>query len=172
MNALPDIHDSDVLAHLSLASRASGREYLEAARATLEHLVARPRLLDGIALSRVPGGYARNLIYGDDDISVWAMVWEVGARTAIHDHHCSCCFAVLKGVVSESAFTAIDETRAVLKSAVVHRPGFVACMLPTGPNLHQMANIGAEVAISLHIYGFDHRAHATSIAREYEPAAA
>lgn len=171
MNVLQDSQDSEMLGHLGLASRASAREYLEAARTTLDRLVARPRLLDGISLSRVPGGYARNLVYGDDDISVWAMVWDVGARTSIHDHHCSCCFGMLKGIVSESLFTAIDETRATLKSDAVRRPGFVACMLPTGPNLHQMANIGDEVAISLHIYGFDHRAHATSIAREFQLAA-
>lgn len=172
MNALQGPHDGDMLARLAVASRASGRAYLDAARATLEQWVARPRLLDGITLAHAPGGYARNLVYAGDDISVWAMVWDVGARTTIHDHHCSCCFGVLKGVVSESYFTPIDGTRATLKGQASRRPGFVACMLPTGPNLHQMANLGDEVAISLHIYGFDHRAHASSIDREYELAAA
>ncbi|MFG1358362.1 cysteine dioxygenase [Xanthobacter pseudotagetidis] len=171
MNALNDTNDTALLSRLGLASRATAEDYLEAARLTLEALAARPGLLDGLALKRTPGGYARNLVYGDDDISVWAMVWSVGARTSIHDHHCSCCFAVLKGTVGESRFEAIDAKRAVLKSTTARGPGYVACMLPTGPNLHQMTNLGDEEAISLHIYGFDHRLHASSIDREYELAA-
>jgi predicted metal-dependent enzyme (double-stranded beta helix superfamily) len=171
MNALNDQYDTALLSRLGSASRATAEDYLKAAHLTLDALAARPGLLDGITLKRNPGGYARNLVYGDDDISVWAMVWDVGARTSIHDHHCSCCFAVLKGTVGESRFAAIDARRAVLKSTATRGPGYVACMLPTGPNLHQMANLGAEEAISLHIYGFDHRQHANSIDREYELAA-
>ena len=171
MNALNDQHDIALLSHLGRASRATGQDYIEAARRTLEALAGRPHLLDGVPLARNPGGYARNLVYGDDDVSVWAMVWSVGARTSIHDHHCSCCFAVLKGTVGESRFEAIDRTQAVLKSTAARGPGYVACMLPSGPNLHQMTNLGTEEAISLHIYGFDHRQHATSIDREYALAA-
>jgi len=171
MNALHHSHDADLLSRLGAASRSTAETYLEAAHATLAELVARPGLLDGISLARKPGNYARNLAYGDEDISVWAMVWDVGARTSIHDHHCSCCFAVLKGTIEESCFSAIDTKRAVLKSTVTHGPGFVACMLPTGPNLHQMASLGPEEAISLHVYGFDHRRHANSVEREYQLAA-
>jgi hypothetical protein len=40
-------------------------------------------------------------------------------------------------------------------------------MLPSGPHIHQMANAEQEEAISIHIYGFDHRRHATSVEREY-----
>jgi predicted metal-dependent enzyme (double-stranded beta helix superfamily) len=45
-------------------------------------------------------------------------------------------------------------------------------MLPSGPNIHQMANAGQEEAISIHIYGFDHQRHATSVEREYRLASA
>lgn len=171
MNALNDQHDTALLNRLGAASRSTVGTYLEVAHATLEGLASRPNLLDGVPLVRKAGGYARNLIFGDEDISVWAMVWDAGARTSIHDHHCSCCFAVLKGIMEESRFSAIDADRAVLRQSLVRGPGFVACMAPTGPNLHQMANVGTGEAISLHIYGFDHRVHANSIHREYQLAA-
>lgn len=172
MNVLNDLHDAVLLNRLGAAGRAALGDYLAVAQATLELLVARPNLLHGAPLRRTPGGYARNLMFGDGTISVWAMVWDVGARTSIHDHHCSCCFGVLTGEIAEDRFSAIDETRAVLKQSQVRGPGFVACMAPTGPNLHQMANVGTKEAISLHIYGFDHRHHGSSIRREYARAAA
>jgi hypothetical protein len=51
-------------------------------------------------------------------------------------------------------------------------PGFVACLLPTGPNIHQMIGAGTGDAVSLHIYGYDHHHHAaSSIDREYRRAA-
>ena len=40
-------------------------------------------------------------------------------------------------------------------------------MTPTKLNIHQMANVSDGEAISLHIYGYDHEAHTTSIDREY-----
>jgi predicted metal-dependent enzyme (double-stranded beta helix superfamily) len=63
-----------------------------------------PHLLDGVELERRPGGYARTLLFGDETMSVWAIVWSPGSATCIHDHHCSCCFAVLSGTVTETWF--------------------------------------------------------------------
>ncbi len=40
-------------------------------------------------------------------------------------------------------------------------------MLPSGPNIHRMRNFGPGEAISIHIYGFDHEVHASSIETEY-----
>lgn len=171
MTSLHQPQDVHLLQHLGLASRGAASDYLSAARQTLERLVARPDLLAGLELKRQPGGYTRNLVYGDEDISVWAMVWAEGARTSIHDHHCSCCFAVLQGTIEEVRFRAIDTAQAVPESRALRTPGFVACMLPSGPNLHQMGNAGTGDAISLHIYGFDHTQRPNSILREYRSAA-
>ncbi|MEP9380582.1 cysteine dioxygenase family protein [Aquabacter sp. CN5-332] len=171
MISLQEPSDVRLLRHLSLASKGTARDYLSAARETLESLVARPGLLDGIPLQRRPGGYERNLIYGDDDISVLAMVWAEGARTSIHDHHCSCCFGVLLGAIEEVRFKTLDEAQAVPTMQATRGPGFVACLLPTGPNIHQMINTGMGDAVSLHIYGYDHHLHASSIEREYRLAA-
>jgi predicted metal-dependent enzyme (double-stranded beta helix superfamily) len=158
---------TDLFQELSRASEGAAAGYLISARAVLERLLARPGLLGGLSLERNPASFARNLLFGDDRMSVWAMVWDVGARTSIHDHHCSCCFGVLSGSIREVQYNAVSETTAVMAGQARRGPGYVACILPTGPNLHQMVNDGERETISLHVYGFDHRLHASSVHREY-----
>lgn len=140
---------------------------LPTARQTLAELLARPDFLDRLHLERRPGGFTRNLICGDERMSVWAIVWAPGAATPIHDHHCACCFAVLRGTIRELWFDPIDAGRAVKTAEQDRLPGFVAAMVPTGPNIHQMMNASDEEAISIHVYGYDHRTRGSSIHREY-----
>lgn len=163
---------ADLLATLSHSARGSSDAYLATARATLQALMTRPDLLDGVALKRRPGGYARNLLFGRGGISVWAMVWSPGASTSVHDHHCSCCFGVWKGAIREVWFRPIGPAEAVATADATRMQGYVACMMPTGPNLHQIVNPGTEEAISIHVYGFNHEVHASSVRTEYRVLAA
>ena len=156
-----------VLRDLRTHEGTCSRDYLAAARNVLRELVAIPDLVQRLPLLRKPGGYARNLLAGNDAVSVWAMVWAEGATTSIHDHHCSCCFGVVSGTVSETWYRAVDAARAVPTEEHDRQAAYVACMLPTGPNIHRMQNRGPGEAISIHIYGFDHEAHASSIESEY-----
>jgi len=142
-------------------------DYLAAARSVLADLVAAPQLIERLPLLRKPGGYARNLLAGNEAVSVWAIVWSAGATTCIHDHHCSCCFGVVSGTVTETWYRAIDPSRAVASGEQDRKPGFVACMLPSGPNIHRMQNRGMGDAISIHIYGYDHHLHDSSVETEY-----
>lgn len=143
------------------------RDYLAAARSVLTELVAVPELIRRLPLLRRPGGYTRNLLAGNEAVSVWAMVWGEGATTSIHDHHCSCCFGMVAGTLSETWYRAIDAKRAVATEEHAREAGFVACMLPTGPNIHRMQNRGLGEAISIHIYGYDHQLQESSIETEY-----
>lgn len=156
-----------VLRDLRTHEGTCSRDYLAAACNVLRELVAIPDLVQRLPLLRKQGGYARNLLAGNDAVSVWAMVWAEGATTSIHDHHCSCCFGVVSGTVSETWYRAVDAVRAVPTEEHDRQAGYVACMLPTGPNIHRMQNRGPGEAISIHIYGFDHEAHASSIESEY-----
>lgn len=141
--------------------------YLASARAALAEIVSKPQRIDAWDLRRAPGEYTRNLLYGAGQMSVWAMVWAPGARTSIHDHHCSCCFSVVRGAIEERWFDPVDETRVRLSKVATREPGFIAAMLPSGPNVHQIVNDGDEEAISVHVYGFDHRLCGSSVRREY-----
>ena len=166
---LATAHTNDPLAPLRLLGRqgTQAQDYLDRTRLVLQDFVQRSELVSFSALRREPGTYARTLLFGDSELSVWGIVWPPGARTSIHDHHCSCCFAVLRGQLEERWFRRISETRVVRSKLAVRHPGYVACMLPSGPNIHQMANTSDEEAISVHIYGYDHRAKDSSIDREY-----
>jgi len=137
------------------------------AEALLEHFTAHPELVCDLDLSWRPGRYARNLLWNDSRRSVWAMVWDRGARTAIHDHHCSCAFGIIRGSLSELRFRALDEVRVARTWETLHQPGDMASLATAQPNIHQMVNDGDAVAISLHIYGFDPRVHDSSVDREY-----
>lgn len=162
---------ADLLAALPRSARGTPAAYLDAARQTLRALMGQPDLLDGLTLERRPRGYARTLLFGEGGLSVWAIVWSPDARTSVHDHHCSCCFGVWKGVIREVWFRPISEdegeSEAVATARATRARGYVACMMPTGPNLHQIVNPGPEEAISIHVYGYDHEIHASSVRREY-----
>jgi predicted metal-dependent enzyme (double-stranded beta helix superfamily) len=147
-----------MMADLAVSARRTPDAYLASARATLLRLLARPELLDPSRLTAHGEGLSRNLLFGTEALSVWAMVWAPGAITPVHDHHCSCCFGLLRGNLRETWYA-------------VRTPGFVACMMPSGPNLHRIANDGPEAAVSIHVYGYDHRVQASSIHRTYAVAA-
>jgi predicted metal-dependent enzyme (double-stranded beta helix superfamily) len=157
----------ELLEQLHTDESTVSHDYLAAARRVLERLVKEPGLLKSLPLQRKEQGYTRNLLAGDGLASIWAMVWSPGAATSIHDHHCSCCFGVVSGVVSETWYRAVTASQAVPETQYEREPGYVACMLPTGPNLHCMQNLGTEEAISIHIYGYDHTCHASSVRQEF-----
>lgn len=156
-----------VLRSLRTDAGTLSRDYLAAAREVLQELVAMPDLIRRLPLERKAGGYSRNLLAGNEAVSVWAIVWDEGSSTCIHDHHCSCCFGVVSGSVTETWYRAIDASRAVPTEEQERKPGYVACMLPSGPNIHRMRNFGPGEAISIHIYGFDHEVRASSIETVY-----
>ncbi len=142
------------------------KAYLRKARTVLEEIVSRPDRIPA-DLKRDPSTYTRTLLFGDERLSIWAIVWPAGCSTSIHDHHCSCCFGVVQGVLEERWFDAIDDSHAVLTNIAAREPGYVATMLPSGPNIHQMRNVGADEVITVHIYGFDHTQKCSSIEKEY-----
>lgn len=163
----PDSTMTSLLSSLSDKSESLVAEYLRCTRTTLEALLADPDVLKGVELQWIPGTYARNLLLGRGDLSVWAMTWSPGSQTSIHDHHCSCCFGVLQGTLTEIRYRAIDDTRVVEHQRHTREAGFIDCLVPSGPNIHQMVNEGPGEAISIHIYGYDHSLHPNSIRREY-----
>lgn len=144
--------------------------YLRKAKAVLKDFVTRPEQIPFADLKRDPKAYTRTLLFGDDRLSIWAIVWPPGSSTSIHDHHCSCCFGVVRGALEERWFDAIGEGRAAVTNIAMREPGYTACMLPSGPNIHQMRNLGGEEVVTVHIYGFDHTLKASSIEKEYAEA--
>ncbi|MDO9442125.1 MAG: cysteine dioxygenase family protein, partial [Beijerinckiaceae bacterium] len=160
----------DHAAALRGLSATQDAAYLAAARRILVDMLGDPDLLAQTSIERAARAYTRNVLFGDDRHTVYAIAWAPGSSTSIHDHHCSCCFGMASGALQEDWFEALDGDRARLARTRTRRPGEVACMLPGGPNLHRMANVSDREAISIHIYGFNARARTTSIHREYAAA--
>ncbi|HEX2552245.1 MAG TPA: cysteine dioxygenase family protein [Microvirga sp.] len=141
------------------------------ARALLDAVLAEPDLVLALPLARTPGRYERNYLFGDPTMSVWAMTWAPGSATSIHDHHCSCCFGIVAGELRERRFRPVRDDAVTPTREWVRGPGFRACLVPTGPNIHQMVNTAEVEAISVHVYGFDRTRRASSVEREYRLAA-
>ncbi|KQO75918.1 cysteine dioxygenase family protein [Rhizobium sp. Leaf262] len=148
-------------------SKALVQQYLQAARMTLETMIAKKELLRDVTLISSDGAYERNLLVGCGDFSVWAMTWAPGSRTSIHDHRCSCCYGIVQGSLTEVRYKAIDTGRVVEQERAVREEGFIDCLIPSGPNIHMMCNESNEEVISIHIYGYDHRLHSSSIHQEF-----
>ena len=110
-------------------------------------------------------------VTGFDDVAPLVAELALSARRSPEAYHCSCCFGVLSGNLRETWYRAISDTHAVPVADELRRPGYVGCMLASGPNLHGMASDDPDEAISIHVYGYDHRTRSSSVDRTYEVAA-
>jgi 3-mercaptopropionate dioxygenase len=93
-------------------------------------------------------------------------VWLPGQATPVHDHVTWCVVGVHEGYEHETRYRIFDDVL-VEDGRSVSGPGSVAGLLPPG-DIHRVMNAGSDTAISLHVYGTDIRAHATSIRRRYD----
>lgn len=157
----------DPLAKMAEAEHVEGPQYINVAREVLRALVAEPRWLDAMALEHQAGAYTRNLLFKHGRFGIWVINWAPGSETSIHDHHCSCCFGMVKGTLVERWFRPEGGDTVSVTHEALRDPGYTACMLPSGPNIHQMCNTTTENAVSVHIYGFDPDQKTSSIDRVY-----
>jgi 3-mercaptopropionate dioxygenase len=99
-----------------------------------------------------PDRVAGHLLHAEPDgaFSLLGLVWRPGQTTRIHDHITWCVVGVLSGVEHEELF---DEELNPIGTRD-NPPGEVSGFAPPG-DIHRIRNIGAETAISLHIYGTD-----------------
>jgi mannose-6-phosphate isomerase-like protein (cupin superfamily) len=104
----------------------------------------------------------------DGSFSVTAMVWRPGQVTPIHDHVTWCVFGVIQGVEYEELY-ALSEDGSHLSEVGRSQNdcGDVSGFAPPG-DIHRVRNIGADVAISLHVYGADITRLGSSVRRTYD----
>ena len=134
-------------------------------------------LLSAGQLAGDPGGYQAHLVHAEPDgsFSVVAMVWRPGQRTAVHDHLTWCVTAVLQGTEYEEVFRLVRGDAAAPGQGDFLEPaarnanpaGTVSGFAPPG-DIHQVTNVGAGVAVSLHVYGTDITRVGSSVRRVYD----
>jgi predicted metal-dependent enzyme (double-stranded beta helix superfamily) len=128
------------------------------------------RLLDGIGPQLSPdhrrpdpAHYARNAIHIDPsgDLSLFALVWQPGQWTLVHDHGSWGVVGIVEGVLEERALMSAHGDITADQGIVLRRggtvllpPGSVSTFVPNPDHIH-MTGVAADRApcINLHLYG-------------------
>jgi predicted metal-dependent enzyme (double-stranded beta helix superfamily) len=131
----------------------------------LRHHLPGPDVLSDEDRAGSPDGYRSHTLHVEPDgsFSIIALVWQPGQKTRIHDHTTWCVFGVAQGVEHEELFDA--ELNLVGESD--NNVGDVSGFAPPG-DIHRVHNIGAETAISIHVYGTDVTRIGSSARRYYD----
>jgi predicted metal-dependent enzyme (double-stranded beta helix superfamily) len=136
---------------------------------TLQRHLQEPELLTRAQRRSSAEGYRTNVVHVDSAgrFSVVALVWRPGQRTPIHSHRSWCVVGVHRGVEEERTFGVLPHGTIELADVRRYPPGAVT-WLADETEVHDVANAGSEVAISLHVYGLDYRRLGSSILDVYE----
>ena len=108
--------------------------------------------------------YARNAIYIDPEgtLSLYALVWQPGQWTPVHDHGTWGVVGVVDGVLNETSYIRVDDGPAeALDNITLARggiimlaPGAVTSFVPNPDHIHRTGNPDpANNIVSLHLYG-------------------
>jgi len=112
-----------------------------------------------------PGHYARNLVYAaeDDSLSLFALVWEPGQWTPVHDHGSWGVVGVFEGYLEERAYMRVDADPQPNRDhgidlqrggLVLLSPGSVTTFVPNPDHIHVTGVPEDRLrAVSLHLYG-------------------
>lgn len=142
-------------------ARAVGEE-LKSGLPTVEPLLTREQRLGN------PEHYEQHVLHVEPDggFSVVALVWRPGQETPVHDHLAWCVVGVLEGTEHETVYRYDERSLLVPDFETKNPSGSVSCCVPPG-DIHKVTNIGAETAVSLHVYGADIGHCGSSIKRTY-----
>lgn len=110
-----------------------------------------------------PEHYARNAIYiaTDQSMSLYAIVWNPGQWTPIHDHGSWGVVGVLSGTLHERSYIRLDADREADSGIDLHRggvlllsPGAITSFVPNPDHIHVTGvPESAQPVVSLHLYG-------------------
>ena len=150
--------------------RAIRREFVQPADIVLEAAPVMYRLLESSTellrsehTQACDGHYARNLVYAepDDSMSLFAIVWQPGQWTPVHDHGSWGLVGVVQGALQERNYIRTDSMERKNNGIVLRRggtsvlaPGSVTTFVPNPDHIHR-AGVPRdwELTITLHLYG-------------------
>jgi predicted metal-dependent enzyme (double-stranded beta helix superfamily) len=126
-------------------------------------------LVDGLPAEALCGSaerYTRHVLASDQAgrFAAAALIWRPGQMTPVHGHHTWCAYRVVKGALSEEHFRwDAAEERAVCVGTRPRPLGATSFVGAGFDGIHRLANLGDEIAISLHVYGVHADALATRV---------
>ena len=118
--------------------------------------------------------YRQHLLHvsADRRVSIVALVWLPGQRTAIHDHVSWCVVGVYEGRERETRYRAVESGgRRHLEAVgtIEALPGHVEVIVPSAEaDIHDVTAVGAKPTISIHVYGADIERRGTSVYRRFD----
>ncbi|MGH3504471.1 MAG: hypothetical protein ACRDQA_26765 [Nocardioidaceae bacterium] len=157
-----DAMDAAVAAELSCADLA------EEAEQRLHALLSGPGFLTEAERAPKHDCYAQHVVHVHPlgAYSLVSLVWLPDQVTPIHDHRCWCVVGVLEGREHETRYELRQggSGPTLLRGeSTVNEPGDVCRLVPPEENIHQVANAGDHMVVSLHVYGADIARLGTSI---------
>jgi len=129
-----------------------------------------PDILTAAERAGDPDDYRCHVLHVEPDgsFSVTALVWRPGQVTPIHDHVTWCVFGVVQGTEYEELYAlSADGSHLDEVGRSQNNRGEVSGFAPPG-DIHRVRNIGADVAVSLHVYGADITRLGSSVRRTYD----
>jgi predicted metal-dependent enzyme (double-stranded beta helix superfamily) len=85
-------------------------------------------------------------LWRDDRVDVWVISWGTGNDTGFHDHDTS------HGAVGVAAGHVREETLALASDPAVREVGPGGVFSFDATDIHRVLHIGAEAAVTLHLY--------------------
>jgi predicted metal-dependent enzyme (double-stranded beta helix superfamily) len=129
-------------------------------------------ILSAEQLQGDPQRYAQHVLHVEPDgcFSIVALIWRPGQSTPVHDHVAWCVVGVIDGVEQETRYRLVesDGRPTLQRCAVDYNPAGTVCAIAPPGDIHSVRNAGAQVAVSLHIYGADIHRLGSSVRRNYE----
>ncbi|CAN5712983.1 cysteine dioxygenase [soil metagenome] len=161
----------DAVGRLSAANR-SPVDVAAGVAERLHDLIVDCDFLESAHRRTNPSEPCANLVHvaPDRSFSVVSFVWGPGQTTCVHDHVCWCVVGVLEGSEEETRYRLMgDAGGSWLEPGERRRlyPGEVCVLVPPDEDVHQVRNVGDDVAISIHVYGADIERLGTSINRRF-----
>lgn len=156
-----------LVADVSLAIRGAETDPRLVAEAMAPHCTD-PTLLLGQTLPCCEERYVRHLLHEDAQAgwAIAALVWKPGQMSPVHAHHVWCAVGFHRGILAET-FYALGASGAVPDSIVMRRPGDISFGRASPDAIHRLANLGTEVAVSLHAYGLPYARFCSDLNRIY-----
>jgi predicted metal-dependent enzyme (double-stranded beta helix superfamily) len=156
-----------LIADVALAVRGPATDPRLVAEAMSAHCTD-PTLLLGQSVPCCEERYVRHLLH-EDAAGGWALaalVWRPGQMSPVHAHKAWCAVGFHRGVLAET-FYALGASGVVPDTIVMRRPGDISFGTARPDAIHRLANLGTEVAISLHAYGLPYDRFCTDLNQIY-----
>lgn len=117
--------------------------------------------------------YRQHVLYvaPDGGFSIVSLVWKPGQKTPIHDHVSWCVVGVYQGNEQETRYALhqdVDGQFLIPTRCEMATPGETVALVPPDEDIHEVACIGDDLAISIHVYGADIATLGTSINHRFD----